>query len=219
VAASGTYIRNVTNGWIGEVLGGDLVGLTGSDCAALNCGGAAINTGPDAIGSYTSSHPVAASGTYIRNVTNGWIGEMVGGDLLGLKGSDCSLLVCATQVVNSGPNAIEYLQRRRSTIADRQFVRVPSSDSSTLNFRAAGGTLLNLRSCPAVGSCQPQVTITGSMASRYRELHATPRNGTVLEGMPSKTYWLIRKGRRSQCEASSKAIAVDDSTLASIPKS
>ena len=62
------------------------MGLTGTDCSALNCDSNPIEATTAEIAAYEAANTVMVSGSFVRDVVNGWIGESVGGVLMGLTG-------------------------------------------------------------------------------------------------------------------------------------
>ena len=56
-----------------------------------------------------------------------------------------------------------------------------------------------------------------NIANPVAHLNAKPSDGTVVEGLPSKTYWSFASGYRSPAAANSAAVPVDDVGLAAFP--
>jgi hypothetical protein len=99
-------------------------------------------------------------------------------------------------------------------------------------YRMAGRAPLPVTSCADVGGCTGAVTIdpgaiagAGSSApapAPFNHLLQIPVTGTVLEGSPSATYWLIAGGRRSAATsttaaATARAIGINDSVVQAFP--
>jgi len=85
-------------------------------------------------------------------------------------------------------------------------------------FRVAGGAPLTVSNWSLFGGPQPAVAIDqwdiDNITDPAAHLHTAPADGTVVEGLPSATYWLFGGGVRAPTTASSTATAVDDLGLA-----
>jgi hypothetical protein len=85
-------------------------------------------------------------------------------------------------------------------------------------YRVAGGTPFPIASWTPYGGVRPSVTIDPwdiqNISSPQSHLLATPVDGTVVEGLPSLTYWLFKGGKRQQVGPSRGAVKVDDAALA-----
>jgi hypothetical protein len=87
-------------------------------------------------------------------------------------------------------------------------------------FRVAGGAPLEVFN-PALFGVQPSVTIdqwdVDNIGNSMSHLRRSPASGTLVEGLPSRTYWQFEKGGRMPVAASSAAIKVDDQALSPYP--
>ena len=176
VMTSGAFVRNVGTGWIGEVVGGVLVGLTAPDCSALACSTNAVNTTPDIINAYVSSHTVMTSGAFVRNVGTGWIGEVVGGVLVGLTAPDCSALACSTNAVNTTPDIINAYVSSHTVMTSGAFTLLRSGSAKSY-YRVAGGALLRVTDCQVLGGCSGAVTVmAGARLSTYSPASTSSRS-------------------------------------------
>lgn len=85
-------------------------------------------------------------------------------------------------------------------------------------FRVVGGAPLAVSSWSVFGSVQPTVTVDewdiDNIANPAAHLASIPAAGTLVEGLPSRTFWVFVSGGREQTAASTAAIAVDDAGLA-----
>jgi Domain of unknown function (DUF1906) len=85
-------------------------------------------------------------------------------------------------------------------------------------YRVAGGAPLAIRSWSVFGGIQSYVQVDqwniDNISNPGAHLNARPANGTVVEGLPSRTYWTFSAGRRERTAATSGAVAVDDAGLA-----
>ena len=137
---SRSFVRDVVNGWIGESVGGVLMGLTGSDCAALNCSPSSVNATPDNIVIYQASNTTMLNNTFVRN-DEGTIFQAIGGALIGIPtGADCTALNCGSNPVQIQDDMIQSYQSANPTIANNTFVR---NDEGTI-FQAIGGALIGI---------------------------------------------------------------------------
>jgi hypothetical protein len=68
------------------------------------------------------------------------------------------------------------------------------------------------------GGVRPSVTIDqwdlANISSPAAHLNAQPFDGTVVEAMPSRTYWVFAGGRRRLTSARAAAVQVDEAGLA-----
>jgi hypothetical protein len=91
-------------------------------------------------------------------------------------------------------------------------------------YRVAGASPLAVTSCEPLGGCQGAVTVDQSAIDFAGEseflghLVSQPLSGTVIEGMPSQSFWLIQNGRRKHAAASAGAVQVNDATAESFPQ-
>jgi hypothetical protein len=88
-------------------------------------------------------------------------------------------------------------------------------------YRIAGGAPFAVSSWSVFGGMQPYVTVDewdlDNMASPLAHLNAMPASGTVVQGIPSGSYWSFSGGYRSPTDASSSAVGIDDVGLAAFP--
>ncbi len=87
-------------------------------------------------------------------------------------------------------------------------------------FRVAGGAPLEVFNRALFG-VQPSVMIDqwdiDNITNPMSHLRSAPANGTLVEGLPSHTYWQFATGGRMPVAASSSAITVDDQALSPYP--
>jgi hypothetical protein len=85
-------------------------------------------------------------------------------------------------------------------------------------FRIAGGAPFALSRWSLFGGVRPSVTIDqwdlANISSPAAHLNATPFDGTVVEALPSRTYWVFAGGHRRLTSARAAAVQVDDAGLA-----
>lgn len=85
-------------------------------------------------------------------------------------------------------------------------------------FRVAGGAAFAVSDWALFGGVQPFVTIDqwdiDNVGNPLSHLHAVPAARTVVEGLPSRTYWQFATGGRIPVGPSRTATVVDDLALA-----
>lgn len=220
--ANGTFVRVADGseyGLIGRVVGGVLLGLDTCEGLEGNCG-SAINVAENAYNTYASEHRIIENGTFVRVADGpraGLIGRVVGGVLLGLTTCEGMESEGCDMAVNVAENAYLYYAGEYDTIANGTFVRVADGPKAGLIARAAGGALLGLTSCVPLEECPGQVNVAENAFAYYTAEHPQPANGTLVEGVPSDTYWLITNGEREPASAGAGAVAIDDGSLAFFP--
>ena len=85
-------------------------------------------------------------------------------------------------------------------------------------YRVAGGAPLAISNWSVFGGVRASVTVDqwdiANVANPGAHLNAKPLDGTVVEGVPSRSYWVFAGGRRKLTSASATAVQVDDIGLA-----
>jgi cell wall-associated NlpC family hydrolase len=221
--ANGTFVRvadGSEKGLVGRVVGGVLLGLL--TCEGMEAEGCAsgVNVAENVYNYYASEHHVIENGTFVRvadGPKNGLIGRVVGGVLLGLLTCEGMEAEGCAQGVNVAENVYTYYAGEYNTIANGTYIRVADGPLTTLVARAAGGALLGLTSCVPLEECPGQINVAENVFTYYTAEHPQPANGTILEGLPSGTYWSITNGERTPTSASTQAVAVDDTSLDAFP--
>jgi hypothetical protein len=219
--ANGTFVR-VADGpkarLIGRVVGGVLLGLL--TCEGMEDEGcnSAVNVAENAYDYYANEYHTIANGTFVRVADGpkaGLIGRVAGGVLLGLITCEGMESEGCNSAVNVAENAYDYYASEFNTIANGTFVRVADGPLAGLVARAAGGALLGLTTCVPLEECPGQINVAENAFTYYTAEHPEPANGTILEGLPSGSYWSINNGERVPESASTEAVAVDDAIIAS----
>ncbi len=84
-------------------------------------------------------------------------------------------------------------------------------------YRVAGGAPFAVSSWSVFGGIQPHVQVDqwdiDNISNPAAHMNAKPANGTVVEGLPSRSYWTFIGGARMRTAASPGAVAVDDAGL------
>jgi hypothetical protein len=88
-------------------------------------------------------------------------------------------------------------------------------------YRIAGGAPFAISSWAVFGGVRPSVSVDqwdlANLSSPAAHLRAKPRDGTAVEGVSSRSYWVFAGGRRRLTSASLAAVRVDDAGLAAYP--
>ena len=81
-------------------------------------------------------------------------------------------------------------------------------------YRIAGGAPVYVSNWTAFGAAQPTVIVDRwdilNISSPAAHLRSVPADGTVVEGLPSASYWMFSSGMRTVTAPSSAAVGVDD---------
>jgi hypothetical protein len=90
-----------------------------------------------------------------------------------------------------------------------------------LSYRVAGGAALEISNWSLFGGPQLSVTIDEwdllNISNPLARLRSTPATGTLVEGLPSDTYWSFSGGIRTSTLPTPAATQVDDQALAGFP--
>jgi hypothetical protein len=97
--------------------------------------------------------------------------------------------------------------------ADRTFL----TTTTGAIYRIAGGAPIPVSSWSVFGGVRPAVTIDqwdiDNIINPVAHMNIKPADGTVVEGLPSQTYWGFSAGTRGRLSPTSGAITVDDAGL------
>jgi hypothetical protein len=85
-------------------------------------------------------------------------------------------------------------------------------------YRVAGGAPISVTTWTIYGASQPSITVdqwdVSNPSSPLSHLRAAPLDGTVVEGLPSGSYWSFSGGYRTVVSPTAAAVGVDDAGLA-----
>jgi hypothetical protein len=118
--------------------------------------------------------------------------------------------------------------QQRVTISAQQFALlnpVPAAGTFLASpagamYRVAGGAPLAVSNTSLFPGVQPVTVDPWDLASAGNpetHLNARPVDGTVVEALPSGSYWVFAQGRRRVASASASEVRVDESGLAPYP--
>jgi hypothetical protein len=223
----GDYLDGQTAGgsWIAPP-DGTLVALAGAAPIYRLAGGAPLYVndwnavgGPQAYTALTASQwaslkPVPADGTFLMTSTGGAY-RVAGGAPLWV--SDWSVFGGVQPYVQIDQwdidNITNPLAHLNAVPANGTWLITPAGQF----YRVAGGTPFPVASRAPYGRVHSAVTIDPwniqNISSPQSHLLATPLDGTVVKGIPSRTYWLFKGGKRAAVGVTPGAVAVDDASL------
>jgi hypothetical protein len=165
---------------------------------------------------FNALNSVPANGTFLRYEGSGQIWEIAGGAPLYV--SNCQNLNGCPGAVNADiwdiANAGNPQSHLNATPSDGTFLRDPATGNIWV---VAGGAPLYVSSCQNLNGCPGEVNIDPAAVSNLDHLNASPTNGTIVEGVPSDSYWIFQGGLRSPASAASNATQVDDFGLDGFP--
>jgi hypothetical protein len=94
--------------------------------------------------------------------------------------------------------------------------------TTELNYRFAGGAPFAVSSWSVFGAIQPYVVVDEwnleNAGDPLSHVGVTPVDGTVVQGLPSKSDWVFCSGQRAPVAADVTAVQVDDAGLAAFPQ-
>ncbi len=169
-------------------------------------------------------NPVPRNGTFLTTST-GEIYRVAGGAPLWVSswsvfgGTQPSVAVDEWDLDNIA-NPAAHL---RPVPANGTFLTTPQG----LVYRVAGGAPLLVSSWSIFGGAQPSVTVDpwdiANAGNPSSHLNSVPVNGTVVEGLPSHSYYVFVSGpfigtSLRPVNPTSSATAVDDASLSSFPR-
>ncbi|HEX8753209.1 MAG TPA: NlpC/P60 family protein [Solirubrobacterales bacterium] len=163
--------------------------------------------------------PYPADGTLVNTPNDGRVYEIAGGAPLyvsnwsAIGGARPSTTVDGWDVAN----ALNPYAHLRPYPADGTFL----NSSTGRVYRVAGGAPIPVSTWSVFGGIQPYVTVDqwdmDNEANPVAHLRSAPVDGTVVQGLPSHSFWVFGGSLRSPAPASSTAVAVDDAGLAGYP--
>jgi hypothetical protein len=216
----GTVVRNVDDNAFYRFAGGAPL-VTRCSTGAGCVGAPTIDNGTiehNGTNGITVPHlrQLPPDGTTLRNLDDGSYWRVAGGAPLRLGGcGGCAAVDIDNQTLELNGTATASMPHLRSAPPDGTYLT-----TGARTFRVAGGAAIQLADCGPLGGCPGAVpiddgTISGLGGGR---LAATPKDGTVLRGLPSKQLWEIIGGKRRQTFANvAGVIDVDDGAIAAIP--
>jgi hypothetical protein len=221
--ADGTFV--VGNGNVYRVVGGAPTYVSnwstvGGPQSAVTISQSAIDSaGAGGVWNHLRTYP--ADGTFVAG-SAGFVYRVAGGapiyvstwDAVG--GPQAATTIDQAAVENAG--AGDVWNHLRLYPADGTFVYIGTGAA----YRVAGGAALWLSTWEVFGGVQPSVLIDKAAidnaggAVPWNHLAPRPRDGTVLQGLPSGSYWLVSGGCVQLTSASADAVSVNDATVSAL---
>jgi hypothetical protein len=217
--ANGSYIHYANGpkvGWVGRFIGGTPIHV--DSCAPLSGCPGEVNIDAGGADDYIAAHPTPPNGSFLRYANGpkaGWIGVFIGGTPIHVD-SCAPLNNCPGTVDMDAGGADDYIAVR-PTPANGSFVLVADGPDAGEMTRSAGGALIPVTDCSALGGCGGYVTMDSGGFSDYTHVHPVPADGTVLLGVPSASTWEVLAGQRVAVAPSQAAVALNDASIAAIP--
>jgi hypothetical protein len=222
----GDYLDGSTTGGWSPPPDGTLVALAGAAPIYRMAGGAPLYVNDwNAVGGpqpytvltaaeWASLRPVPASGTFLLTSTGG-VYRVAGGAPLFV--SDWNVFGGPQPYVQIDQwdidNITNPLAHLKAVPANGTWLTTPTGQI----YRVAGGTPFPIASWTPYG-VQQSVTIDPwniqNISSPQSHLLATPIDRTAVEGLPSRTYWLFKGGKRMAVGVTRGAVRIDDASLA-----
>jgi len=240
-AASGAYATYVgwwlpdgTSGGSSPLGNGSFVQVSGSSAVYELAGGAPLYVSSwTAVGGsqpvttisqqqFDSLNAVPSNGTVLNASGGGGVFIVAGGAPLYLSSysavpsaQNAGVAIDDWDIENAGTNGASHLN---SVPSNGTFLNTSTGHV----YRVAGGAPFAVSTWSIFGGEQPCVTIDewdiDNIANPAAHMNAVPENGTIVEGLPSDSYWSFTGGQRSPTSASSSATTVDDVGLAAFPE-
>jgi hypothetical protein len=176
-------------------------------------GGVRINIDSNYVDAATATAaPLPADGTFVEVAGSQPVFRIAGGAPLYI--SDWSTVGGPQVPTVVTPGVFDLLN---PVPADGTFLATADGEV----YRVAGGAPIAVSDWSVFGGPQPYVIIDpwniDNVGDPMAHLNPTPADGTVVEGLPSATYWVFADGVRHPAAASADAIQVDDLGLESFP--
>ena len=227
VPSNGTFISSTATGMVYEIAGG--APLYVSNWSAV--GGPRPTVGIDQWDLTNITNPAAhmnavpANGTFINAKTAG--GQEEGSFVIA---GGAPLYISSWTPFGGVPGSLVQvdawdLQNIANPAAHLDAVPLNGTFLNTTTghvYRVAGGAPFAVSNWNVFGGVQSYVTVDewviDNIKNPLAHLNAVPADGTVVEGLPSHTYWAFEDGLRSSTSATSSATGVDDVGLAAFPK-
>jgi Domain of unknown function (DUF1906) len=166
---------------------------------------------------FAQLNPVPAEGTFLEDST-GALYRVAGG---------APLLVSERSLFeNAQPVTIDHWDIANIANPAAHLNSVPANGTFLTTtagsaWRVAGGAPFAITSWSLFGGVRPSVTVDqwdlSNLSNPEAHLDAKPLNGTVVEGLPSRSYWVFSGGTRRLTSANAAAVQVDDVGLAAFP--
>ncbi len=172
-------------------------------------GGVTMNIDGDYLdGAAAPAQPLIPDGTFVQISGEHAVSRIAGG----------SPLKVSSWSVFGGPQPLTVIARSvfhelNPVPTDGTFLTTPAGNI----YRVAGGAALPVSGWSVFGGPQASVTIDpwdlANTANAAAHLRTRPATGTIVEGLPSKTYWHFVSSGRYKVSPTGAAVPVDDQAL------
>jgi hypothetical protein len=218
----GTVIYNVDDGRVYVVAGGAPEYVSAADASQVPAYESNPHIGLSGyeFSNYQHLRPDPADGTLISNVDTGRAYVVAGGAPEWISAADASKIPGWGRQAVTALSGYEFgsYQHLRSYPLDGTFLVTTSGKI----YRVAGRAPFAISSWSVYRGIQPHVTIDqwdiDNAGAPGIGLRSAPVDGTVVEGLPSRSYWSFSGGYRSPSALSPSAVQVDDLGLAAYPQ-
>jgi surface antigen len=221
VPANGTLIASTATGMVYEIAGG--APLYVSNWAAIGGARPAVSVDQWDLDNITNPaahlNPVPANGT-ILGASGGGVFIVAGGAPLYLSnwaaiGGPQPYVPIDQWDIDNLSNPAAHLNPVPS---DGTFINTSTGHV----YRIAGGAPFAVSSWSVFGGMQPYATVDEwdieNTTNPAAHLNSTPANGTIVEGLPSQTYWSFTAGLRTEVLPVQGVTTVDDVGLSAFPR-
>jgi hypothetical protein len=240
-AANGAYINTPNrNGYLYAIAGGAPLYLDDCTGVAACSSGSVVSVSPytiDNLGAVSGGTPrlrqtAADDGSYIYTPnTNGYVYALAGGaplyvnDCSGIVSPGCNKPIGVSQytIDHLGADPTGGVARLSRSPADGAFINVPANAGQ--KYETAGSAALPIPTCSGLAAtCLAPISVAlgtisnlGAAPNRSAPMTAVPVDGTVLQGVPSGTYWQMMSGCRFDAGSTPSAVVTRDEAVATIP--
>ncbi len=218
VPSDGTFISDLDDGRVFKVAGGAPLYVSAADASRVPGYGTLPVTAVSGweFSNYQHLRQVPSNGTFVSNVDTGQVFEIAGGAPLYVSAADASRVPGynngATTVTTSGWAFTHYQNLRRFPSNGTFLTAFPGGKK----YRVAGGAPLAISRCAAIGGCRSAVAIDRwdiqNRIPRSAHLSPRPKNWTLVERLPSRTFWRFIAGHWRRVQPASGSVSVNDSS-------
>jgi hypothetical protein len=174
-------------------------------------GGTTINIDGDYLGGATAdTGSLIPDGTFVQVYGTSAVSVIAGG---------APLYVSDLDLFNPAPTVDVISAQQFAALSPYPVNGTFLSTTSGYVYRVAGGAPISVTNWDLFGPTpQPTVEVDqwdlDNLSNPLSHLLAAPVDGTVVEGLPSQTYWSFNGGERTEVPPTAGAIQVDDRGLA-----
>lgn len=219
VPADSTVVENVSDGGKYRFAGGAPL-LVRCDLGAGCSNPVQVDGGTfGALGGYQRAPTMRqypADGATVQNIEDGAYHRFAGGAPLPLGScAGCSAVQVDNLTFRLAGTATPSQPHMLAAPVDGTFLTTGDAF-----YRVAGGAAVQLFDCSVLNQCRGAVTVDATTIATLGggRLLATPKDGTVLRGLPSKRTWEIVGGKKRETFiAGLGGIEVDDAAIDRIP--